>query len=88
MIDRTYDFLAPRRIVFGWGKRRALGALAATLGNRAWIVCGSRTLQHNGTLDELQQSLVASDLTVEHLVTLGREPEVTDVDEAVTRLRQ
>ena len=41
----TYDFVAPGRIAFGWGRRRQLGALARSLGRRATIVCGSRTLR-------------------------------------------
>jgi len=36
----SYDFVAPRQIVFGWGRRRELGALAKTLGSRALIIHG------------------------------------------------
>ena len=83
----AYDFLAPRKIVFGWGKRAELGSLAAALGRRAWIVCGSRTLQRNGTLHQLQQHLAAAGVAAQHLLTISREPEVADVDQAVAALR-
>ena len=53
----TYDLLLPRRIVFGWGRRREVGDWAATLGRRAWIVSGSRTLAAKGELDELAAHL-------------------------------
>lgn len=82
-----YDFLAPRKIVFGWGQRRQLGRLAAPLGRRAWIVSGSRTLENQGTLADLQQRLAEEGVAAEHLLTISREPEVADVDRAVTALR-
>lgn len=84
----AYDFLAPRKIVFGWGKRAELGSLAAALGRRAWIVSGSRTLEHNGTLNELQQNLAAAGVEAQHLLTIHREPEVEDVDKSVAALRE
>ena len=83
----AYDFLAPRKIVFGWGKRVELGKLAAALGSRAWIVSGSRTLENQGILDELRQELTAAGIVSEHLLTISREPEVADVDHAVAALR-
>ena len=82
-----YDFFAPHRIVFGWGRRSEIGTLAKSLGSRAFVVSGSRTLEANGTLDELCRLLVSSGMTVERLATQTREPEVTEVDAATTRLR-
>ena len=52
-IPLQFEFLGSQRIVFGWGRRTGLGALARTLGRRAWVVLGSRTLQKNGARDEL-----------------------------------
>lgn len=83
----AYDFLTPRKIVFGWGKRAELGRLAASLGRRAWIVSGSRTLECNGTLDQLREYLTDAGVAAEHLLTISREPEVADVDHAVAGLR-
>ncbi len=82
-----YDFFAPQRIVFGWGRRSEIGTLAKSLGSRAFIVSGSRTLDANGTLDELSRLLTNAGVTVERLATQTREPEVADVDAATTRLR-
>jgi len=86
MLD--YDFLAPQRIVFGWGRRRELGPLGRSLGQRAFIVLGSRTLQRNGAWDELAKNL--RDSAVEPIVAAvaTREPDIADVDNLVTILRQ
>ncbi len=84
----SYDFFAPQRIVFGWGRRSEIGTLAKSLGSRAFVVSGSRTLEANGTLDELCRLLTDSGVTVERLATQTREPEVADVDVATARLRE
>lgn len=86
MID--YEFLAPPRIVFGWGRRREVGALAATLGRRAFIVLGSRTLQKNGAWDALVNVLRQAGVEPIVSATISREPEVADVDELAARLRE
>jgi alcohol dehydrogenase class IV len=82
----SYDFFAPPRIVFGWGRRAEIGSLAKSLGSRAFLVSGSRTLETNGTIDELCQLLHSVGVAVERLATQTREPEVSDVDECVARL--
>ncbi len=82
-----YEFLAPPRIVFGWGRRRELGALAATLGRRAFVVLGSRTLQHNGAWAELAAHLQQAGVEPIVVATIGREPGIADVDQLVTDLR-
>ena len=81
-----YTILMPRKIVFGWGRRSEAGELACPLGRRAWIVCGSRTLQRQGLIAELQERLDASGVASELLATVTREPEVEDVDKAVADL--
>lgn|SRR5487761_1887353 len=83
-----YDFLAPPKIVFGWGRRQEAGRLASELGRRAFVVCGSRTLEASGALDEVLASLRREGLEVVRLANLSREPLVGDVDEAVERLRE
>ncbi len=84
----SYDFFAPQRIVFGWGRRTELGTLAKSLGSRAFVVSGSRTLESNGTLDELCRLLTDSGVAVDRLATQTREPEVRDVDAATARIRE
>jgi alcohol dehydrogenase class IV len=76
----NYDFLAPPRIVFGWGRRLELGPLAATLGRRAFVVSGSRTLEKSGTLADLFQLLQAAGVEPLHVGAISHEPEVGDVD--------
>ncbi|MGE0608679.1 MAG: iron-containing alcohol dehydrogenase [Pirellulales bacterium] len=82
-----YDFLSPARIVFGWGKRVEAGAVAASLGRRALVVVGSRTLESNGTLEEVLTSLRASGLEATVAGRITREPEVQDVDRLAAELR-
>ena len=79
----AYDFIAPQRIVFGWGRRSELPTLAAELGCRAWLVAGSRTLDRNGTLSAVQNALRERGIAVELVAQITHEPEVTDVDELV-----
>ncbi|HUY31803.1 MAG TPA: iron-containing alcohol dehydrogenase [Pirellulales bacterium] len=84
----AYDFIAPRKIVFGWGRRREVGALAAALGHRAFLVEGSRTLAAKGTLAEIVDFLEQAGVqAVRGLASITREPEVADVDAAVAWLR-
>ena len=80
-----YEFLAPR-VVFGWGRRREAGRLAATLGRRAIVVCGSRTLEASGALAEIRAALREADVESELLGTVSREPLVDDVDATVSAL--
>ena len=82
----NFDLLMPRQIVFGWGRRAELADRAKTVGRRAFLVSGSRTLQSNGCIDEIADALRTANVTVEHLATISREPEVADVDAAVEKL--
>lgn len=86
MID--YEFLAPPRIVFGWGRRRELGALAQSLGRRAFVVLGSRTLHKNGVWTDLATSLQQAGVEPILSAVHSREPEVADVDDLAAALRQ
>ncbi|MEX0977836.1 MAG: iron-containing alcohol dehydrogenase [Pirellulales bacterium] len=83
----SYDFLAPERIVFGWGRWREVGPLAARLGRRAFIVVGSRTLEKSGLVDELHQVLRRHGVDPVLLGTVTGEPTVADVDRLTVRLR-
>jgi alcohol dehydrogenase class IV len=83
-----YEFLAPSRIVFGWGRRRELGELARGLGRRAFAVLGSRTLQRNGRWDEMAISLRQAGIEPIVTTTITHEPEVADVDRLTQELRE
>lgn len=87
-MELSYDFVAPSRIVFGWGRRSEAGRLARELGRRAFVVCGSRTLEASGAIEELLAGLRSVGLEVVRLGTISHEPLVSDVDEATGRLHQ
>lgn len=82
----SYEFLAPGRIVFGWGRRRDVGPLARGIGRRVFLVTGSRTLDSNGAIDEISRSLTDAGLAVERLASISHEPLVADVDRATRQL--
>jgi alcohol dehydrogenase class IV len=84
----TYDFSAPSRIVIGWGRRVEAGRLARSLGRRAFVVSGSRTLESNGALDEILKSLHAAGVEAIPIEAISREPLVEDVDRSVAFLRK
>lgn len=83
-----YDLHLPRHVLFGWGRRSDLGAAAAALGNRAFLIGGSRTLDANGTISHLVDQLTAHGCQPHRITTLVREPEVDDVDAASAVVRE
>ena len=83
-----YNLLLPRRVVFGWGRRSELGALAAEAGRRAFVVCGSRTLESSGELAELTDLLTAAGLEWLRIDCARGEPDIAGVDAAATRIRK
>jgi alcohol dehydrogenase class IV len=85
--ELNYDFLAPRRIMFGWGRRREAGTAARALGQRAWLVIGSRQLAASGAIAELIDNLKDVGVEAFLLAEIHREPRVEDVDRAVAMLR-
>ncbi len=84
----SYDLLMPQQIVFGWGRRQEVGTLGKTLGRRAMIICGSRTLRGQGIEDELGQRLKAEGVEPCSMSPLSNEPEVDDVDRVAEQLRE
>ncbi len=82
-----YDFIAPQRIVFGWGRRGEVGTLGRTLGRRVFIVCGSRTLIARGTVEEISDRLRTEGVEPITVDTVSHEPEVDDVDRVAAELR-
>jgi alcohol dehydrogenase class IV len=84
----NYEFLAPAKIVFGWGRRREVAELARTLGRRAFIVWGSRTLRSSNLAAEMIASLRQGGIEPLELATISHEPLVSDVDTATWALHQ
>jgi len=83
----AYDFVAPQRVLFGWGRRQEVGSVAAALGRRAWIVCGAAAIIERGFLDEISQRLRAAGVESALLDTIDHEPEVADVDRLAAEVR-
>lgn len=83
-----FDFFSPQRIVFGWGRRTEVGPIAASLGRRAFLVVGSRTLARSGAIAQLTAALEAAGLDVVPVTTISHEPLTTDVDEATGVLKR
>src|SRR5262245_27064710 len=83
----SYDFFDPQQILFGWGRWREVGPLAATLGRRAFLVLGSRTLAAGSFRAELRSALSAQGVAMIELAMIAHEPEVTDVDLAAGQIR-
>lgn len=85
--DTTFDFIAPTRIVFGWGRRQEVGRLAKELGDWAFVVCGSRTLAASGEVEKLSELLNHHRIAVRRLYDISREPLVEDVNLCFDRLQ-
>ncbi|QDU11392.1 iron-containing alcohol dehydrogenase [Gimesia aquarii] len=76
----NYDFFSPQQIHFGWERFNEVGQLAASLGTRALIISGSRSLEANGVIHDLQRLLSRANVTSELIRTVSNEPLVSDVD--------
>ena len=79
----NYNFLAPRQVIFGWGRRRELASLVTPLGSRVWLVVGSKTLLNAGVIDQFVDQLRVNGLSVTAFAAPAHEPLVEDVDQLV-----
>ena len=82
-----YDWITPRAIHFGWGRRALLPKLAGNLGPRAFVVLGSRTFEASDAWRLMQVALESIGVEVRQLYTISHEPLVADVDACVAQLR-
>ena len=83
----SYDLVAPRQIVFGWGRRSEVGRLARSLGRRAFLVTGARALTERGVIGQLCDRLQAEGVEPIAVAEILHEPEVDDVDRLAADLR-
>ncbi|NQU20262.1 MAG: iron-containing alcohol dehydrogenase [Candidatus Nealsonbacteria bacterium] len=83
-----YDFLAPRQIAFGWGRRREVGSLGRTLGTRAFLICGLPIDLAETVMGEISDLLQAEDVDPSPLATIDHEPEISDVDHTAALIRE
>jgi len=84
----TYDFTAPRKIVFGWGRRREAGTLARALGRRVFVVSGLPEAVGQPVLEQLSDILRREGIEIAQVATIDHEPEVADVDHTAEQLRR
>ncbi len=85
---REYDLRLPPRVLFGWGRLSELGPHAASLGRRAFVIHGSRSLERAGRVGELHDRLRAAGVdTLEAGIAQG-EPTVEQVDTLAARLQR
>ncbi|QDV50719.1 iron-containing alcohol dehydrogenase [Gimesia fumaroli] len=82
----NYNFFSPQQICFGWDRFQEVGPLATSLGKRALIIGGSRSLESNGVIEELKRLLLRSNIESEFVRTISNEPEVADVDQTTNLL--
>jgi alcohol dehydrogenase class IV len=82
-----YEFAAPQKIVFGWGRRREVGPLARSLGRRAFVISGAPALAESGALAEIAEAAGKDGVETVFLETIVHEPEVEDVDRVAARVR-
>ena len=83
----SYDFVVPPKIVFGWGRRRDVGALGRTLGRRAMVLSGLPPAVATDVLGEIRELLFTADIEPTLVETILHEPEVQDVDRVARKLR-
>jgi alcohol dehydrogenase class IV len=82
-----YDFSAPR-IAFGWGRRREVGSLAKSLGDRVLIISGLPDDIAQRVLAEVESALRAEGVESSRVGSLLHEPDVADVDRTAAELRR
>jgi alcohol dehydrogenase class IV len=85
-IRSAFELVVPSRIVFGWGERARLGALARSLGRRAFVVSGSRSLAASGILPQALAHLRDAGVEPVPVGEIRHEPLVDDVDRLVGEL--
>jgi alcohol dehydrogenase class IV len=82
----SYEFVAPAKIVFGWGRRREVGVLGRLLGRRAFLVSGLPEGVGRPIIGEIGDALRAQGIELVLATEILHEPEVQDVDRLSQRL--
>jgi alcohol dehydrogenase class IV len=82
-----FEFATTRHIVFGPGVLDQLGEHAATMGRRAWLVIGSRSLGHTGTPLKAEKLLKKSGVSVLPCFISG-EPDTDLIDDCTNQALQ
>lgn len=82
----SWDFVAPPVIRFGAGRIAEVGDLAASLGKRAWLVGGRRSLVEGPRRGAIEASLARVGLAADIVAVSAGEPTVADVSRALAEL--
>ena len=85
---QSYDFLAPAKIAFGWGRRGEVGVLGRSLGRRAFLVSGLPEDIGKPFFSEIGEALHAEGIELVPAAHILHEPEVEDVDRLSEHLRR
>ena len=83
-----FDFSAPGRIIFGWGRIAELGAIVQPIGPRAFIVWGSRTIAGSTVGKGIVASLETAGLEAVAFQAPTGEPDVATIDALAERLHE
>lgn len=81
------DLTLPHKIIFGAGKCREAGGIARSLGLRAVLITGSKTLEKLGIVQQIITDLEHAGVSILTTESISHEPETRDVDGLVKRLR-
>jgi alcohol dehydrogenase class IV len=84
----NYDFIAPAKIAFGWGRRHEVGVLGRSLGRRAYLVSGLPEEIGKPFLNEIGEALLQEGIELVPAACVLHEPEVDDVDRLSEQLRR
>ncbi len=81
-----YNFIAPRQVVFGWGRRTEVGVLGRNLGSRALLFSGLPDHLAETVIPQIADALHAERVDMIEVGAIDHEPEAADVDEATASL--
>src|SRR5687767_3748222 len=83
----AFDFHAPGRIVFGWGRIAEIGAVVSSIGRRAFLIWGSRTLAGSDVGRKIIADLESAGIAVVPFQLPPGEPEVGTIDHLAEQVR-
>ena len=83
----NFDNNLPRKVLFGRGRSKQLGALAAERGWRRVFVVSDRGVANAGLLDEVLQPIAAAELLAGSFCDVPPEPPLEVADQIATQLQ-
>jgi alcohol dehydrogenase class IV len=83
----AFDFVAPSRIVFGWGRIAEIGAVNSSIGRRAFLIWGSRTLSGSEVGRKIIADLESAGVSAVAFQLPPGEPEVGTIDHLAEQVR-